>query len=488
MAERPEAARWSGPDLCARPARDIVAGLRAGDIDPVELIDAAAARIAQVEPEINAMPTTCIARARAAIAGLSGQDHDTPGWLAGLPIAIKDLHLVKGVRTTFATPALRDFVPETSDPMVERLEARGGLVLGKTNTPEFGAGGNSTNAVFGSTRNPWDTRMNAGGSSGGAAAALATGEVWLAHGSDLMGSLRTPAAHCSVLGLRTSPGRSGGGPGVAAFLPDALQGPMARDVRDMALFLDAMTGYDPRMPLSIEAPAVSFQSAVARDAPPPRIAFSEDQNGFSPVETGIRSVLRAAMQLVARAGAEVTDACPDLPGLNQTYLALRGLHYGAVTASLPPEVQAGFGQRLRDNIDFGLNQSLADVYAAMTGRTRLYTVMREFLGGFDVLALPVVGIAPAPVEQEFPTEIDGAAIGTYETWLRFSFLATTTGLPALAMPAGFTASGLPVGLQLIGPPRGEARLLQVALFVERALGLPATPIDPIVRHRRAMPG
>lgn len=484
-AARPDAG-FSGPALCARPAREIVAGLRDGDLDPADVLTAAAARIAQVEPDVNAMPTTCIDRARDAVSKLpsrASQNAAHAGWLAGLPIGVKDLTAVAGVRTTYGNLALADNVPEFTDPLIDVLEHRGAVVVGKTNTPEFGAGGNATNPVFGSTRNPWDTRMNAGGSSGGAAASLATGGVWLSHGSDLMGSLRTPAAHCGVLGFRTSPGRTGGGPAAAAFLPEALQGPMARDVRDMALFMDAMTGFDPRMPMTLEAPAVSFQTRTEQASRAPRIAFSEDQNGFSPVEQEIRSVLRSAMDKTARAGAEVEEACPELPGLNDAYLALRGLHYGTVIASLPDHVQATFGARLRENMEFGLTQSLNDVYAAMRQRTRLYEAMRQFLTGHDVLAIPVVGIAPAPVEQEFPANVDGVAIGTYETWLRFSFLATTTLLPALSMPVGFTKAGLPVGLQLIGPARGEAVVLQTALFIEDALGLSPSPIDPIVRHR-----
>jgi amidase len=466
----------------------VVARLRSGDLAPAEVLAAAAARIAQVEPDVNAMPTTCIDRAGAAISDLAGhaaKNAGHPAWLAGLPVGIKDLNTVAGVRTTYGNTALANFVPDSSDPMVERLESRGALVVGKTNTPEFGAGGNSTNPVFGATRNPWDTRMNAGGSSGGAAAALAAGEVWLSHGSDLMGSLRTPASHCGVLGLRPSPGRCGGGPGVAGFMTEGLQGPMARDVRDMALFLDAMTGFDPRMPISLEAPATPFQTAVDQAGDAPRIAFSEDQNGFSPVEAEIRACLRDAMQIIARAGAEVVETCPDLPHLNETYLTLRGLHYASVTARLPQEVQATFGPRVRDNVAYGLNLATGAIFDAQPRRMQLYEIMRAFLNSHDVLAIPVVGIAPVAVKQEYPTLVDGKNIGSYEEWLRFSFLATTTLLPALAMPAGFTRSGLPVGIQLIGPPRGEATLLRVALFVETALGLPATPIDPIVRHRLA---
>ncbi len=478
---RPNAA-YSGPDLCARPARDVVADLRSGALSPAEVLDAAAARIATVEPAVNAMPTTCVDRAHAAISALPDGETDHVGWLAGLPVGIKDLNLVSGVRTTFGNRALADFVPDTTDPLVARLEARGALVTGKTNTPEFGAGGNSTNPVFGSTRNPWDTRMNAGGSSGGAAVSLATGEVWLSHGSDLMGSLRTPASHCGVLGLRPSPGRCGGGPGPAGFLAEGLQGPMARDVRDLALFLDAMTGWDPAMPISIEPPALSFQTTVEQASRAPRIAFSEDQNGFAAVETEIRQVLRDGMAKVAGAGAEVSEACPDLPKLNETYLSLRGLHYGAVVARQPAEVQQTFGPRLKDNVAYGLALTTDEIYDAMGQRTVLYDIMRQFLSQYDVLAIPVVGIAPDIVENEYPARVDGQDILTYEEWLRFSFLATTTLLPALSMPAGFTADGLPVGIQLVGPPRGEAILLQTALFIEEALGLSATPIDPIIRH------
>ncbi len=482
--QRPDAS-FSGPELCGLSAREAVALLKAGKVSAAELIDAAQARSSAVGAQINAMPTTCFDRARDMaehLPTLAATTETHPGWLGGLPMGIKDLNLVKGVRTTFGNPALANFIPTESDPLIERLEERGALVVGKTNTPEFGAGGNSTNPVLGATRNPWDTRMNAGGSSGGSAAALAAGEVWLAQGSDLMGSLRTPAAHCSVVSLRPSPGRAGGGPGSAAFLPEALQGPMARDVRDCALFLDSMGGYDPRMPLSLDEPAESFQEQIKRMGRPPRIAFSEDQNGFSPVEADIRTALRAAMEATARAGGEVEDACPDLPGLNETYLALRGLHYGAVTGGAPAEVQATFGPRLKSNLEYGQTQSLEAVYTAMRQRTVLYEIMRKFLNGYDVLAIPVVGIAPAPVEQEFPAQVDGVEIGTYETWLRFSFLSVVTLLPSMSIPAGFTPAGLPVGLQLIGPPRGEAAMLQAALFIEEALGLAATPIDPIVRH------
>ncbi|MCB1425557.1 MAG: amidase, partial [Notoacmeibacter sp.] len=338
---------YTGPDLCALPAREAVEMLKKGELSPDDLLDAATMRIVEVEPAVNATVTVCEDRARAAVARLDAdrkaRGHE-PGWLAGLPITIKDLTMVSGVRTTYGNMALKDFVPTENDPLVELMERRGGIVIGKTNTPEFGAGGNTFNDVFGYTRNPWDTRRNAGGSSGGAAVSLATGECWLAQGSDLAGSLRTPAGYCGVVGLRPSPGRCGGGPAATAFSIEGISGPMARDVRDLALFLDAMAGFIPEMPTTLDAPREPFQEAVRRADGAVRIAFAEDQGGFAPVEANIRQVLRAAMDKVARAGTSVDEACPDLPGLYETYVTLRGIHYGSVNAYLPDAVQAHFKQ------------------------------------------------------------------------------------------------------------------------------------------------
>ncbi len=451
---------FTGPELCQLSARAAVELLKNGDISAADILDAAFARVISVEPDVNAVVTTCPDRAYDAAGALKSSSHHA--WLAGLPITIKDLTPVKGVRTTWGNMALKDHIPVQSDPLVERLEARGGIVIGKTNTPEFGAGGNTYNDVFGMTRNPWNTSRNAGGSSGGAAVSLATGECWLAHGSDLAGSLRTPAAYCGVLGLRPTPGRAGGGPGPAAFLMEGIPGPMARDVGDLALFLDAMCGFDPRQPLSLEEPAQSYQDALQQQHKPLRIAFSPDQNGFAPVEPEIRNIMANAMGTMETAGSTVTEACPDLPKLYETYVALRGLHYASINAKLPPEVQAHFKDTLRQNTEFGLKMDAQDIFDAQADRTVLYHQMREFLNKYDVLAIPVAGLEPGPVEQEYPPSVDGVPTGDYVDWLKFSFLATTCALPALSMPIGFTISGMPVGIQLIGPPRGEATLLRAA--------------------------
>ena len=472
---------YSGPELCAMTAREVVCKLREGEVAPDELLDAAIERRDQINDDVNATVIRCEDRARESIRELAKRGgKESPGWLAGLTVGIKDLIDVKGIPNTCGSPALVDYVPAESDALIDRLEGRGAVIAGKTNTPEFGAGANTFNAVFGATRNPWNTSCNAGGSSGGSAAALATGQYWLCHGSDLAGSLRTPASFCGVVGFRPSPGRCGGGPSDTAFSYEAVDGPMARDILDTALFLDAMCGFDARHPISIEEPRTPFQAAVRRPPGKIKVAFAEDLGGFAPVESEIREVHKNALEVVASEGISVELDCPDVPDLNRTYLALRGIHYGAVTDRLPEMAKKHFKKTLRDNAEFGRNLTSAEIYDALRNKTKIYQAMRMFLERYDVLALPVTGIAPGPVEVEYPPVVDGVPMGDYVDWLRFSFLATTAGLPALSMPSGFTRSGLPVGLQLIGPPRGEARLLQVAYAIEQRLNLPCGPLDPVV--------
>lgn len=474
---------FTGHELSAKPARDVVELLRRKEVSPKELLDIAYARIDAVGAAINATVTQCRDRAYGQLDALGKADQGDPGWLGGLPIGVKDLTEVSGVVTTMGSWGLRENVSTVSHPLVEMMENRGAVVTGKTNTPEFGAGGNTFNDVFGCTRNPWDTRKNAGGSSGGAAASLATGETWLSQGSDLAGSLRTPAGYCGVCGFRPTPGRAGGGPGPAAFLNEGINGPMARDVQDTALFLDAMAGFDPRMPISLHAPEVSFQDALKQEKKNIRIAFSDDQGGFAPVEREIRDLLAGAMNTAQGAGMVVEEDCPQMPALYDSYVALRGMHYGSVNNFVPDTVKQHFKRTLQENINVGVNQSSHDIYLAQRGRTEVYQQMRVFLEGFDVLAIPVVGLEPTLVEQEYPTVVDGEELTDYVDWLRFSFLATTAALPALSLPAGFTKSGMPMGIQLIGPPKGDALVLQVGLALERALNLPKGPIDPVVRHQ-----
>ena len=287
-------------DLIRLTATEAVALLRKREISPLDLIDASEARIAAVEPEVNALPTLCFDRARAHARRLMARRYpltaSEPGWLGGLPVSIKDLTDVAGVRTTYGSPIFKDHIPTTSHPIVERIERLGGIVVAKSNTPEFGAGGSTFNEVFGRTRNPWNTALTCGGSTGGGAVSVATGEVWLAQGTDHGGSLRRPGTYCSVAGIRPSPGRVTRGTVNNLYSPLSVQGPMARTIADLALFLDTMAGYCPRDPLTFDAPAESFVAALNRAGPPQRIAYSPDYNGKLLVERETRAICEAAVR------------------------------------------------------------------------------------------------------------------------------------------------------------------------------------------------
>src|SRR5215475_1318968 len=310
-------------ELCRLTATEAVDRLKRREITPLDLIDAAARRIAAVEPAINALPTLCIERARAhaekLMRGEGREAEAEPGWLAGLPVAIKDLADVAGVRTTYGSPIFRDHVPTRSHPVVERIERKGGIVIAKSNTPEFGAGGSTFNEVFGRTRNPWNTALTPGGSTGGGAAALASGEVWLAHGSDHAGSLRRPATYCSVVGLRPSAGRITRGTSNNLFAPLSVQGPMARNVADVALFLDAMVGLCPGDPLTFDAPGQSFSRAVSVPVAPRRVAFTADFGGKVPVDREMRDICTAAVRRFEDLGAVVEEASPDLGNIAEAF-------------------------------------------------------------------------------------------------------------------------------------------------------------------------
>jgi amidase len=475
-------AAFTGPDICKLEATEVVALLRKREVSPTELLDAALARIDAVGPVINATPTTCPERAYAAAARIDPASSDLAGWLAGLPIGIKDLTPVEGVRTTWGTIGHADFIPDVSDPLVERLESNGGVVIGKTNTPEFGAGGNTFNDVFGATLNPWNTTLNAGGSSGGAAASLAAGEVWLSHGSDHGGSLRTPASFCGIVGLRPSPGRAGGGAKDTGFAIEGAQGPMARSVRDCALFLDAMSGFEPRFPISYPAPSTPFQQAVEKADGRIRVAFTPDLGGFAPVDQEVVDHLTGTMRLLERNGAVVEDRHPEIQTLEHTYHTLRGVHFAATTGRQPPEILKHVKKTLADNVAFGKSLTVDDVVNANRNRSAIFNTMVAFFDTCDVLAMPSVGCLPHAQSEEWVSQIGGQTLTGYMDWLRFAFLATVTGLPAISVPVGIGPRGLPVGLQLVGKPRGEAALLAAARAVEVAVGGPHGPIDPIVTH------
>ncbi|MYA44420.1 MAG: amidase [Gemmatimonadetes bacterium] len=435
------------------------------------------ARIEAVDGAVNALPTLCRERAEAA-AGRADRD----SVLAGLPVAIKDLAPVKGVRTTFGSPIFADNVPDHSDYVVERLEARGGVVYAKSNTPEFGAGANTFNPVFGVTRNPWDTRMSAAGSSGGAAVALATGTAWLAHGSDLGGSLRTPAGFNAVVGLRPSPGLVPSGPDLLTFQDLAVEGPMGRTVADVALMLDAMAGADPRDPRSFAPPVSSYVEALHDPPAGLRIAWSPDL-GVTVVDREIQAVCAEAVAGFSGLGGGVEEACPDFAGAYDCFQTLRAAFFAGRAAPLLEAHRDKLKPDVVWNIEKGLALTADDIGRAERERTALYHRVAAFMADYDILACPVMQARPYPVERTYVEEIDGRKMASYIDWIAITFSITLTGLPVVALPCGFTEDGLPVGLQLVGRHRGEAALLAAAAQLEDLLSIASRmPIDPVVRH------
>ncbi|MDY0882383.1 amidase [Dongia soli] len=465
-------------DLYRLTAVAAVAALRRGEVTPLDLIDAAEARIAATNSAVNAIVTLCLDRARAAARELMAKPIEARGLLCGLPLAVKDLSDVAGVRTTYGSPIFKDHVPNRSDPMVERLESNGAIVIGMSNSPEFGAGGNTFNEVFGETRNPWNTALNAGGSSGGAAAALAAGQVWLATGSDLGGSLRTPASFCSVVGLRPSPGRVARNPGEIRFDTMSVEGPMARNVADVAVMLDAMVGYDEADPISLPAPAESFLAAAQNGRLPRRVAISADL-GITPVEPETRAVLAAAADKLRAAGVEVVEACPDFAGVPTAFQTLRAVDYAASMRPLLERYREHLKPDVIWNIEKGLELTVEQIGQATRRRSRLYAEMVAFFKEYDLLIAPAACTPPRDIKERWMRKVAGVEMENYVDWLKIASVVTVSSCPALALPAGFTPDGRPVGLQLVARPRGEAALLGAAAAIESLFGLAGqVPLDP----------
>ena len=400
-------------------------------------------------------------------------------WLGGLPIAVKDLNDVAGVRTTYGSPVFSDHVPERSDIMVERLEANGAIVIGKSNTPEFGQGANMFNDVFGETRNPWNTALTCGGSSGGSAVAVATGQTWLATGSDFGCSLRTPAAFCSIVGLRPSPGRVARAPTRLPFDNLWVQGPMARTVGDAALMLDAMAGDHPADPIALPPPTLPFTAAVDDPVPPSRIAVSRDLGGLVPVSREISDIFKLAVDKLVDLGAVLEEACPDLSDARDIFHILRANHIvgdlGEIIASDADRIKPEIVQ----NLKHGLDLTVEELAAAERARGKLYERISSFFSKYDLLITPATTVAPVDIGIRWVKEVEGHEFENYYDWYAISYAISVTSLPAMSLPCGFTEEGLPVGLQLVGPPRGERRLLSAAKLIEDLFGICGKlPIDP----------
>ncbi len=456
----------------------VIDKLHAGEVTPLDLLDVLEQRIAEVDGKVNALPTLCFDRARDRAKALMKKPIGDRGLLAGMPIPIKDLTNVEGVLTTQGSPIYKDNVPARSDIVVEQLEHHGGLIYAKSNTPEFGAGANTFNEVFGATLNPWDLSRSAAGSSGGAAVALATGMAWLAHGTDMGGSLRNPASFCGIVGMRPSIGRVAHSPAAKIDRNLGVHGPMARNVEDLALLLDAMSGEHPADPLSLPSLPTSFLSAARSGNKPKRIAYSPDL-GITPVDPEVAAITRKAAARFAEAGVIVEEAHPDLREAHECFHVLRAFDFAISKAALLRTKRDQLKPEVIWNIEEGLKLTVEQLERAEAQRVAMSTRTLEFFKTYDLLLTPATIVAPFPIGDRYVAECAGIKFDNYVEWLGIVYAITLVCCPALSLPCGFTASGLPVGLQVVAPPRDEAQLLAGANVLEEILGLRGTtPIAP----------
>jgi amidase len=458
-------------DLCFLTATELARRIRAREVSVTEVIQAHLAQIDRVNPRVNAIVTLtaerALAEARAKDDALARGA--APGPLFGLPVAHKDLVPTRGIRTTYGSPIYRDHVPDQDALLVERLRAAGAVTIGKTNTPEFGAGSQTFNEVFGRTLNPYDPTKTCGGSSGGAAVALACGMVPIADGSDTGGSLRNPASFCNVVGLRGAVGRVPPWPTDTLWATLHVPGPMARTVADVALMLSAMAGPDRRAPIAIAETGDRFRAPLGRDFKGVRIAWSRDLGGL-PVDRRVTATLDAQRATFDALGCRVEDGQPDFGEARQVFQVMRALNFATRYGPLLERHRDKIKDTVIWNTEEGLKLTAREIGEADLQRTRLYHRVREFMERHEFLLIPAAQVPPFDVTQPYVTEINGVRLPTYIDWMRICSDVTVTGLPAISVPAGFTDDGLPVGLQIVGRHQDEWGVLQLAHAFEQATG------------------
>lgn len=451
-------------------AVELAALIKRGEASATEVLQAHLNQIDTLNPELNAivtyLPDMALRLARAA--DEKQARGETLGALHGLPIAHKDLFETRGIRTTMGSPVFRDYVPAIDDLIIARLKAAGCITLGKTNVPEFGAGSHTFNRVFGATRNPYDLSRTCGGSSGGAAVALAAGLIPIADGSDMGGSLRNPASFCNVVGLRPAPGRVPQYPKSNAWATLGVAGPMGRTVQDVALMLGAIAGYDPRAPISLDEPAAVFAADLERDFAGVKLAYSRDL-GELPVDPQVAAAIEAQLDVFEGLGCHIEHAAPDFRDAYEIFQTLRAWSFEQSFAEHFAQFgEEQFKETIRWNVEQGRRLTGAQVSRVEVKRTELFQRVREFLETYEFLLLPTAQAPPFLLEWEYPTRINDVDMETYIDWMMSCAYITVTGLPAISVPCGFTEDGLPVGLQIVGRPRGEMSVLQLAYAFQEA--------------------
>jgi Asp-tRNA(Asn)/Glu-tRNA(Gln) amidotransferase A subunit family amidase len=453
-------------DLSAVDARRLI-GTK--ELSPVELLDSCIDRIDAVNPTVNAVVATCYERARdeARAAEHAVMQGEPLGLLHGLPLGVKDLNLTEGVRTTFGSLIHEDFVPEEDERMVADLRGAGAILVGKTNTPEFGAGANTVNKVYGATVNPFDTARTCGGSSGGSAVALATGMLPLCTGSDTGGSLRIPAGFCGITAIRSTPGLVASERRTLGLSTFNVQGPMARSVADAALMLGAMTVHDPRDPLSHAFATDSLENIEPIDLSTLRVAVSPDL-GFAQVDDGIRETFAACIDEFRPAFGECVERSPAMENASRAFWLIRGVYFLAGKLDFYRQHKHLLGPNVISNVEAGLAMKPEDIGWALAEEARLFRDLQSFFDDVDVLVCPTVAVPPFPVEQLFCTHINGVELDNYIQWADLTSGLTITGHPIVSIPCGLDPTGTPFGLQIIGPRKHSERfLIAVAAAMER---------------------
>ena len=459
----------SSAELCFLTATELARRIRIRELSCQEVLEAHFGQIERINPQVNAIVTLVAEQAldQARIADETWHKHDELGPLYGLPIAHKDLVVTKGIRTTLGSPIFADFVPDQDELIVERMRQAGAITIGKTNTPEFGAGSQTYNEVFGATLNPYDVTKTCGGSSGGAAVSLACGMLPLADGSDLGGSLRNPASFCNVVGLRPSPGRVPTWPHRVGWFPLPVEGPMARTVQDAALFLSVLAGPDPRVPIAICEPGSLFRQPLERSFQGARIAWSQTLGGL-PVDPQVTAVLESQRAVFADLGCVIEDVTPDFSDADEIFRVWRAWYFELALGELLPMHRAQMKDSVIWNIEEGQKLSGSQIGHAERRRTALYHRLREFMEQYAFLIAPVSQVPPFAVTQQYVTEINGTPLETYLDWMKSCYYISVTGLPAISVPCGFTPEGLPVGVQIVGRHHDDFGLLQFAHAFEQA--------------------
>jgi amidase len=459
----------SDATLTRKTARELASLIGTGAVSPVEVLDAHLAVIGKINPTLNAIVTLAEESARAA--AHAAEDAvgrgEALGPLHGLPIGIKDVTLTAGIRTTFGSPLYKDNVPDEDAEVVRRLKAAGAIVLAKTNTPEFATGANTVNPVFGATRNPWNPELSPAGSSGGSAVAVATGMLPLAQGTDFGCSIRIPAAFCGIVGIRPTPGLTPNYPMPLAWDFGQVHGPLARTAEDAALMLDSMIGLSRLSPMSVAPPWASALAVVERsdDCKGLRIAYASDIVGIG-VDVEIDAICERAVRRLSGMGAAVEQVSFDVSEGRDPYQTWRGAWM--VGQQFVRLSQLGqFGANLKGNVKAGLNVTALDLAEAEQIRLQVFHRFRALFERFDLLLTPAAPVRPYPVTMNFPSEINGRTFENYVDWIAPAFLVTLVSLPAGSVPAGMTADGLPVGLQIVAPRFDEPRILSVAKLIQQ---------------------